>query len=301
MCILFYMQDGKASKTAQYMAFFRALETQLRPNRRLFDDPYALALLSGRLRAFARLASIPIVGNLVHSILELGWPYTRSSGVVRTRAIDDMVRQAIGGGARQLVLLGAGFDSRGLRLEEAKTTVVFEVDHPATQTEKKRRLQACIGRLPPNIRYVGVDFEKDHLDKELIEAGFEPETPAVMVWEGVISYLTESAVQGTFALLTRLLAPSSTLIFTYMHKGVLDGSRTFPGARRWRSWVSFSGEPFIFGFDPDTLPDALKPYGFLLQNDTSTEEIAQNYCPSLGRWEPGSPGYRVAVATRVEN
>jgi methyltransferase (TIGR00027 family) len=295
------MQNGKASKTAQYMAFFRALETQVRPDRRLFDDPYALALLSGRLRTFAQLASFPVLGSLVHSILELGWPYTRSSGVVRTRAIDDMVRQAIGGGARQLVLLGAGFDSRGLRLDETRTTAVFEVDHPATQLEKKKRLQAYIGRLPPNIRYVDVDFEKDNLESKLMEAGFEPGTNAVVVWEGVISYLTESAVQGTFALLARLLAPSSRLIFTYMHKGVLDGSRAFPGARRWRSWVSFSGEPFINGLDPDTLPDTLKPHGFLLQNDTSTQEIAQHYCPPLGRREPGFPAYRVAVATRVEN
>jgi methyltransferase (TIGR00027 family) len=295
------MQDGKTSKTAEYMAFFRALETQVRRDRRLFDDPYALALLSGRLRAFAQMSSFPILGSLVHFILELGWPYTRSSGVVRTRAIDDMVRQAIGGGARQLVLLGAGFDSRGLRLEETKTMTVFEVDHPATQTEKKRRLQACIGRLPSNIRYVAVDFEKDNLERKLIESGFEPGTPVVVVWEGVISYLTESAVQGTFTRLARLLAPSSSLIFTYMHKGVLDGSRIFPGARRWRSWVSYSGEPFIFGFDPDTLPNALKPYGFLLQSDRSTEEIAQEHGPALGRSEPGSPAYRVAVATRVEN
>ena len=295
------MQDGKASRTAQYMAFFRALETQGRPARRLFDDPYALALLSGTLRTFARLACFPILGRLVHGVLELGWPYTRSSGVVRTRAIDDSVRQGIKGGARQLVLLGAGFDSRGLRLEEVRTIAVFEVDHCATQQEKKKRLQVCIGRLPANIRYVAVDFERDNLGRKLIEAGFEAEIPAVVVWEGVISYLTESAVQGTFALLAQLLAPSSSLIFTYMHKGALDGSKNFPGARRWRSWVSFSGEPFIYGLDPDTLGDMLKPIGFSLQSDASTEEIAGHYCPPLGRREPGSSAYRVAIASRMEN
>ena len=301
MCILFYMQDGKASRTAQYMAFFRALETQGRPARRLFDDPYALALLSGTLRTFARFARFPMLGRLVHGVLELGWPYTRSSGVVRTRAIDDWVRQGIRGGARQLVLLGAGFDSRGLRLEEAKAIAVFEVDHPATQREKEKRLQVYIGRLPANIRYIAVDFERDHLERKLIEAGFEPGIPSVVVWEGVISYLTESAVESTFTLLARLLAPSSSLIFTYMHKGALDGSRPFPGASRWRSWVRFSGEPFIYGLDPNTLAGMLKPLGFLLQSDASTEEIAEQYCPPLDRKEPGSPAYRVSVATRMEN
>jgi len=283
------------------MAFFRALETHGRSARRLFDDPYALPLLSGPLRIFARLAHFPILGRLVRAVLELGWPYTRSSGVVRTRAIDDSVREGIIGGARQLVLLGAGFDSRGLRLEEARAIAVFEVDHPATQQEKQKRLQAYIGRLPTNIRYVAVDFEKDHLERKLIKAGFEPGIPAVVVWEGVLSYLTESAVQGTFALLAKLLAPSSRLIFTYMHKGALDGSSVFPGARRWRSWVRLGGEPFIYGLDPDTLADFIKPFGFLLQSDASTEEIAGQYCPPLGRREPGSPAYRVAIATRMEN
>jgi methyltransferase (TIGR00027 family) len=301
MTILFYMRDGEASRTAQYMAFFRALETQEPLARRLFDDPYAFALLSGSLRSFVRLARFPVLGRLVHAVLDLGWPCTRSSGVVRTRAIDDLVREALGGRARQLVLLGAGFDTRGSRLEEAKEVAVFEVDHPATQQVKQERLRACMGPPPANIRYVAVDFERDNLKSRLIEAGYDPGTPVVVVWEGVISYLTESAVWNTFALLARLLVPSSCLIFTYMHKSTLDGSHAFPGARRWRSWVSFSGEPFIFGFDPNRLAEALRPFGFVLQKDRSTKEIAQQYCTPLGRKEPGSEAYRVSIAIRAED
>jgi methyltransferase (TIGR00027 family) len=276
------------------------LETQEQPARRLFDDPYAFALLSDPYRMFARLAHLPILGKLVYAILDLGWPYTRSSGVVRTRAIDDLVRDAIRSGARQLVLLGAGFDSRGCRLEEAGKITVFEVDHPATQQVKKERLKTCMDRLPANIRYVTVDFERDNLEAKLAESGYDPATPAIAVWEGVISYLTESAVQGTFAVLARLLAPSSFLIFTYTHKGALDGSKAFPGAHRWRSWSSVSGEPFIYGLNPDTLAEMLKPYRFLLQSDASTAEIARRYCPPLGRREPGNRAYRVATATRME-
>lgn len=277
------MQKGKASQTAQYMAFFRALETQQPAPRRLFDDPYAFALLSGPLRFFAHMARIPVAGKLVHALLDLGWPYTRSSGVVRTRVIDDLVSEAVRGEKRQLVLLGAGFDSRGYRLEEAAGITVFEVDHPATQQVKKERISACLGRLPESIHYVPVDFEQDNLETKLIESGFDPSIPTVVVWEGVISYLTESALQATFAILSRMLAPSSVLIVTYMHKAALDGSGTFPGARRWRSWVSFSGEPFISGLDPDSLAGMLKAYGFKLQSDESTATIARRYCSPLGR------------------
>lgn len=282
------------------MAFFRALETFEPPTRRLFEDPYAFALLSGSLKVFARMVRFPVLSRAVHAVLDFGWPYTRSSGVVRTRAIDDLVGQAIHTGARQLVLLGAGFDSRSYRLKEVQGVPVFEVDHPSTQHAKRERLSACLGRLHVNVCYVSVDFERDDLENNLISAGFDPSVPSVVVWEGVVSYLTESTVEVTLALLKGLLFPSSQLIFTYMHRGALDGTESFPGARRWKSWVKFSGEPFNFGFDPGTLSEALKPFGFLLQSDKSTEELARRYCPPLNRSEPGSPAYRVAIAVRME-
>jgi O-methyltransferase involved in polyketide biosynthesis len=147
---------------------------------------------------------------------------------------------------------------------------------------------------------VAIDFERDALEAKLIESGYNPAVQTVVVWEGVIDSLTESAVQSTLAVLARLLAPSSLLIFTYTDKGALDGSKAFPGARRWRSWSSVSGEPFLFGFNPDTLADVLKPYRFQLQSDASTEEIARRYCSPLGRIEPGNRAYRVATARRVE-
>lgn len=293
------MQDGKVSQTAQYITFCRALETQEHPARRLFDDPYAFALLSGSYRKFVRMARLPALGSLVRTLIDLGWPYSRSSAVVRTRAIDDLVRDAIRNGARQLVVLGAGFDSRGCRLEEAEKIQVFEVDHPATQQVKQERLNACMDMLPENIHYVAVDFERDDLQTKLTESGYDPALPTVVVWEGVIDYLTESAVKSTFDILARLLAPSSLLIFTYTHRGALDGSTAFPGARRWRSWSNVSAETFMCGFYPDRLAEMLNAYRLQLQSDASTAEIAGRYCPPLGRREPGNLAYRVATATRM--
>jgi len=282
------------------MAFFRALESLEPAERRLFTDPYALPLLAGPLRTVARIARFGLAGSFVRTILEIGWPYTLSSGVARTRAIDDLVSDAIRGGARQLLLLGAGFDSRAYRLPEAAKIASFEVDHPATQRAKRERLGALAGRINANVQFVAVDFEKDDLESRLIQAGFHPAVPTVAVWEGVISYLTRSAVEGTFAILGRLLVSASHLVFTYVHKGALDGSRAFPGARRWKSWVRFSGEPFVFGFDPDTLPATLRSFGFVLTSDESTEQTGNRYSAPLGRKELGSQLYRVASAVRAE-
>ena len=294
------MHDLQASRTAQYMAFFRVLETMEPAGQRLFSDPYAVRLLSGPLRTFACLARIPLLGTLIRTILELGWPCTRSSGVVRTRAIDDMVTEAVRDGACQLVLLGAGFDSRAYRLQEAAKTRVFEVDHPATQQEKRARLSSVATSRSANVQFVPVDFEKDDLEARLIEAGFRREVPTVVVWEGVISYLTKPAVHKTLSLLARLLASGSQLIFTYMDQAALDGTKAFQGAMRWKAWVRMSGEPFIFGFDPDSLAGTLRPFGFLLNGDRSTHEIAQEYREHMSRHERGSQAYRVAAAIRLK-
>jgi methyltransferase (TIGR00027 family) len=292
------MKAHQTSRTAEYMALFRAIETAEKSTRRLFDDAYAISLLSGVLKVLARMAWLPIVGRLVPAFLDFGWPYTRSSGVVRTRVIDDAVRDAIRTGAKQLVLLGAGFDSRAYRLDEARDITSFEVDHPATQDAKQKRLNTALRNVPGNVHFVKADFEKDNLEQLLESAGFEKEVPAVVVWEGVVSYLTESAVSMNLVVLAKLLAPGSVLIFTYVDRGALDGSKTFAGSRHWQSWVKRSGEPFIFGFDPATLERILLPYSFLLQSDESTAEAARRFSDLNGRKETGSELYRIATASR---
>jgi methyltransferase (TIGR00027 family) len=293
------MTGEQPSRTAEYMALFRAVETAERPNRRLFDDPFAAAFLTGRLKALAAFARLPAMGRLATYFLDLGWPRTRSSAVVRTRLIDDLVRQAIRNGARQALLLGAGFDSRPYRLEELRDVPLFEVDHPATQRAKRRRLQAHRGPLPANIRFVPVDFEKDDLETMLRHAGFDTTVATVAVWEGVVSYLTPAAVDQNFRMLARMLAQRSQLIFSYVHQGALDGSAAFGEARRWKSAVRSSGEPFIFGFDPAALADYLRPRGFALVSDVSTAQAAKSYCEPLRRNEPGSELYRIAAAQRA--
>ncbi|MGC9950988.1 MAG: SAM-dependent methyltransferase [Bryobacteraceae bacterium] len=293
------MTSDRPSRTAEYMALFRAVETAQRADRRLFEDPYAAALVTGRLKALAEFARVPWFGRLATWFLDIGWPRTRSSAVVRTRLIDDLVRKAVRGAARQALLLGAGFDSRPHRLKELCGVPVFEVDHPSTQKAKRQRLEARLGPLPGNVCFVPVDFEKDDLEAALLHAGFDTRVATVALWEGVVSYLTPAAVDRNFRMLARILAQGSQLIFSYVHKGALDGSVAFREARRWKSSVRSSGEPFIFGFDPAGLADYLEPRGFALASDESTAEAAKRYCAQLPRSEPGSELYRIAAARRA--
>ena len=129
------------SRTARYMALFRALESA-RSKERLFEDRFAIYFLPFPMRAAARLARLPMIGELVERGIDARWPGTWSSAVARTRLIDDWLGEAITAGAGQVVILGAGFDCRALRLPALANLPVFEVDRSALLIAKRRRLHS---------------------------------------------------------------------------------------------------------------------------------------------------------------
>src|SRR2546428_13604788 len=107
------MRPHRSSRTAEFMALFRRLESVRRPaSARLFDDPLARAFLRPSLRAVVGLARAPVAGSVVPWFIDRRWPGARSSGIARTRLIDDLLRDAVGQGIEQVVILGAGFDCR---------------------------------------------------------------------------------------------------------------------------------------------------------------------------------------------
>ncbi len=246
------MQD-RASFTAETVALMRALETHRGTGRRLFVDPYAEPFTRGRLRLLARWSRLPVVGAAASWVYDrVAGPGPRPSAVARTRFIDDAVTDRAPA-VDQLVLLGAGFDTRAHRLPAAAGLTTFEVDHPATQA-RKVAVVAGEGLDARGVVYVPVDFEHDHLDTELLAAGFDPGRPAIFVWEGVTNYLTADAVDATLEIVRTLAAPGSVLVLTYVDAGVLDGSVTFPEAERWVRNVQRAGEPWTFGVVPAAAP-----------------------------------------------
>ncbi len=214
------MDAGAPSRTAEYMALFRALESLQPSELRLFEDDRASCFLSPRLRAVTRAARFAPMRSLIVALIDRRWPGPRLSGVVRTRLIDDFVASAMRDGCTQLLLLGAGYDTRATRLREVAGASVFEVDHPATQARKRKAL----GAVPENVRYVPVDFEGDSLRGAVIDATFDPSRRTCVVWEGVFSYLTPEAIDLTLADLVALCAAESSILLTYVDQRALEAS-----------------------------------------------------------------------------
>ena len=208
--------------------------------RPLFVDPWAEAL----------------AGNDGHEIatrLDLKFPPMELWLALRVAYLDRLIGQAVDRlSVRQVVILGAGYDTRAARLPRAGVRF-FEVDHPATQAAKRARLATLDGYPLDAATFVTCDFEADDPIARLIAAGFEPREPALVIWEGVVSYLTEPAVRSTASRLAAGLDPRSLVAFDFVGKRFASGDQVSAADRETRAYVGELGEPVRYGSD-DVLP-----------------------------------------------
>jgi len=289
------MKGHQPSRTAEYMAFFRALESLRPANQRLFIDPFAPHFLRPSLRRVLWLSKVPFLAKLVSWYADRRLPRARTSAIARTRLIDDALCEALRAGLSQVVILGAGFDCRAYRLSQVHSATVFEVDHPATLSAKLACLRGALPAIPANVRFVELDFHHQTLPESLTRAGFECSRPAVFLWEGVTNYLTAEAVDSVL----RYVAgchPGTKLIFTYIDSGVLDSSIHFEGAVRVLRDVVELGEPWTFGLPPHHAAGFLCERGLSLDRDLSAREYRSLCFGSLAQQMKGYEFYHVALA-----
>jgi methyltransferase (TIGR00027 family) len=256
LCIDLHRQEvavrhRQASRTAEYNAAFRALEAAKPPGSRVLDDPYSERLLPAGLRLARRLCSLPVVGHGLVGCVDRRWPGVRSSVVARTPLIDDWLSAAVQDDGDQVLVLGAGLDTRAWRLPALARTAVYEVDHPSTSAAKQKRLAAWGADLR-RVRFVAVDFDRQSLADRLQASGFDASRRTVALWDGVTNYLPAGAVDAVMRWLGQL-PRGSHVIFTYIDAAVLADASGFAGAGRVVRSVQRSGEPSTFGIAPERL------------------------------------------------
>jgi methyltransferase (TIGR00027 family) len=276
------------SRTAMYMALYRALETVQRRRTPLFRDRFAVRVLPVQLRAGVWAARRPTLHRWLSRYVDRRAPGARTSAIGRTRFIDDVVRRCVDDGIEQVVMLGAGFDCRAHRMDELRSCRLFEVDRRAMQ-ELKRSRMACD---PANVRYVCIDFLKDDTFARLREAGWSERERTLFIWEGVTGYLSEKAVADVLAQVGGA-APGTTIVFTYLHRGVLDGTVGFEGADRMLRTVRALGEPWTFGLAPEEVGPFVGRFGLSLREDLGANEYRARY---LHENVCGYAFHRIAVA-----
>ena len=292
---LLLVKAGQASRTAEYVALFRAIESSLPADRRLFEDPFARRFLRPKLAMLASLCQVPGVADLVARFIDSRWAGARSSAVARTRLIDDTIGRALEQGIEQLVILGAGFDARAYRIGALSDLPVFEVDHPDTLARKRRLLRRVSAEAASHVRFVSIDFRSSGLDQVMTAAGYSKNLRAFILWEGVTNYLNEGAVDATLRWCASA-APGSQLVFTYVHSAVLDDPKSFAGTERLFETLKAAGERWTFGLDPAELAQFLDERGLLLEEDIGSADYRARYMPRVSQIMRGYEFYRLALA-----
>lgn len=290
------MREGRPSRTAQQNALFRALEARRPASSRIADDHLAVHFLPPEFRLLVELARVPPLLRLIEKVIDKRWPGPRPGLVVRTRLLDETISGHLPG-IDQVLILGAGFDTRAYRLVGMDAIPVFEVDHPSTQSLKKRTVVRATHRVPLDVTFVPIEFGKDDLRAGLASAGFVSGVRTLVLWEGVTNYLTAAAVDEAFRLIAVIAGTGSPVLFTYIDRSILDGSDAFEGASESSRAVESAGEPYTFGFDPKEVPGYIADRGLDLIWDVTVPEAALRYYPK-DRQPQGYAYYHVVESRR---
>lgn len=285
------MKATRSSTTAEQMALSRAIETRKPAAERICCDPLAERFLGAKYRML--LWSRPL-RNAVEGLIEQRFAGHHYYVIARTRYFDDLLQERLAGGAEQLVILGAGYDSRPYRFADQLGAVqVFEVDHPATSTAKQAKVGAVIGEIPANVSYVAVDFTVDKLADKLLECGYRTTRPTVFLWEGVTPYLDSEAVDEILGFVIASAGAGSVILFDYILRSVVEGTCTLRGAANEFAKMSHTSEPLTFGIDEGKAPTFLASRGFQNVVDVGAQELISRYFDPHGEHRYIKPWWRI--------
>jgi methyltransferase (TIGR00027 family) len=262
------MLDGRPSKTAYGVAMRRAAH-QIFDSPLVLDDPIALPILGPQ--GAARLREERDQAASAAS------RYTRAYMVARSRYAEDELGRAIGRGATQYVILGAGLDTFAYRNPHAAEALrVFEVDHPATQAWKLKRLAAGGIAIPSSVTFAPVDFERESLAQGLERVHFRRDAITFFSWLGVTPYLTAEAMTATLGFVASMPGGSGVVFDYALPRPSLNwlGRLIFD---RLASRVAAAGEPFRLFFEPEPLAAQLRTVGFHALEDLGADEINARY------------------------
>jgi methyltransferase (TIGR00027 family) len=281
------MKRTQASITAQGIAFVRALESSKPAGERICYDPLARQLISPTFYLLCKLSA--------------GYAERKEPGVLgflaaRCRYIDDYLQTCLETGLDQLVILGAGLDSRAYRFEQLAGRVrVFEVDHPATQQVKLGKLRKIFGEVPEHVTYVPIDFNEETLQK-LFDFDYNPQIKTLFIWEGVVHYITAEAVDQTLEFVLKNSAPGSSIIFDYVYTSALTTARKREEIARIQRAKRYTGEGLIFGIEEGQVEAFLRARGYTQVKNVANEDLKRLYFTGVNQTRAIAPIYAIAHA-----
>ena len=198
--------------------------------------------------------------------------------VARTRYIDAVFRRALAEQFGQILILGAGFDTRALRFQqESRDARIFELDVPATQSAKISQYQKRSLAVPANLSFIPIDFDRDSLPAKLSDAGFQRGQRSLFVMEGLLMYLQPESVDATYLTIREYGGEGSWVVFDYVYASVLRREKLYYGESEVMASVARAGEGWHFGIERGKLGEFLSAYGLKSIDEKDAQELERTY------------------------
>jgi methyltransferase (TIGR00027 family) len=258
--------ETKSSRTAAYTCFARGCATREKDPR--FRGPDDMAEVMFPPLARLSLNFSPLRKFMMRQMFPPGiYEYV----LARTKVMDSVFIDALEARFAQIVLLGAGFDTRAVRFAGQNLgTKVIELDVPTTQQPKIEILRRKNVRLPQELVFAPIDFDKEDIFEVLSRADYLAGQKSLFLWEGVTMYLSAQAVDGTLNFIRSRAAPGSRVAFDYIYASVLRRENRYYGEQGIFETVSKTGEGWTFGLEEGEIESFLSERGF---------EIVAHYTP----------------------
>jgi methyltransferase (TIGR00027 family) len=286
------------SKAAAYLALLRAIESNRPENKRLFYDPYAKLFLPFSFGIVEKLSRISFMNSFIAWFIDRNWTGALTCCSARTRLVDVMTVNTIQDeGINQVIVFGAGYDCRALRLQMKKRMQFVEIDHPDFQTEKRDILAKNPRRngREAMINYVPVDLLTQDLDNVIPQIFQQGHYKTMFIWEGVTNCLTAPIAPKAFEYFKRF-QPGTIIVFTYVDKEVLEHPEKFVGAVNVTKLLRRNKEFWNFGIDPATIKEFLASYNMELMHNLDCNVYRRMYYGEEALNMKGYEFYRVAMA-----
>lgn len=277
------MADLAAIQSAETVAALRALalyDTGLATPCR---DAYAVRFLQKKSQLLLKFGP----NALLRALIEKFSPGSYGFTVARTRHFDAALLDGLRAGVTQVVILGAGYDSRAFRFaDQLRGVRVFELDHPGTQARKLRMLKDANTEIPENVTFVGIDFARQSFRNVLPRHGFRADAKTLFLWEGVSYYLRVEAVKDVLGFVAAC-PPGSSIVFDYALQSFVDGDTSTYGGAAVARWLKKIGEPFLFGLQPAAAERFLAKCGLRVGSHVGPADLERLYLAKQRHDETG--------------
>lgn len=264
------MKENQISFTAMMTAYIRGTHSKY-ANHKIFNDFLAYDLIPEEQK------------KLIEEIMPKEALMNSTASITRSRYTEDCLMKAIKAGVEQYVILGAGLDTFAFRYPDLlKSLNVFELDHPATQSFKRQRVDKVGWGHPENLHYISIDFTREDIVNKLNSSlNYSALSKSFFSWLGVTMYLSKKEVYKTLANIPKATPSGSMIVFDYFSVDEFNEENISDNLQRKEKMMNKIGEPMKTGFDPTSMKQEMAELGLKVLENLSPMDIEKRYMTEL--------------------